>query len=292
MTESAGTEVEIIILDLDGGSMLVECLASIERQTVKPARVILFDNGSKDPVENRVSETSLEILIRRSEVNLGVAGGFNAAMKLVERSFTGFVNNDAVLDAHWIETLVATMESDDRIGAVQSIVMGEGGMVDGTGIEVVDGRFVQRDHGGSLEDAATTPPWGISATAALFRTAALREAALPGGEVFHPSLFAYYEDVELAARLNDLGWKNGYVGEPLAHHKASRSAGALGSRGEKLRIRNRYWVSRLHPGVGSRSALVAEDVRRMAGLALSGRWMSAIRVPSAVLTGLFGTIER
>ena len=42
-------DVDVVVLDLDGGAMLQECLASIARQTLGPNRVIVFDNGSRTP---------------------------------------------------------------------------------------------------------------------------------------------------------------------------------------------------------------------------------------------------
>jgi GT2 family glycosyltransferase len=102
-------------------------------------------------------------------------------------------------------------------------------------------------------------PWGISATAALFRTNALREVAL-SGNVLRPDLFAYYEDVELCARLRDKGWKFKLLPEPLAMHRGSSSAGRLGRAGFRMRVRNRYIVARAHPGVGKVSALFGEDL--------------------------------
>ena len=42
-------DVDVVVLDLDGGAMLERCLASIARQTLPPNRVIVFDNGSRTP---------------------------------------------------------------------------------------------------------------------------------------------------------------------------------------------------------------------------------------------------
>jgi hypothetical protein len=46
-----------------------------------------------------------------------------------------------------------------------------------------------------------------------------------------------------------------------ATHRGSASASILGKRAQRLRTRNRYWVARLHRGVGSIRALLAEDAR-------------------------------
>jgi len=281
------SDVDLIVLDLDGGPLLEECLVSIERQTLAPSRVIVFDNGSRVPVEDRLRRRSANVVIRRSEKNLGFAGGVNAAMDLVSSGIVGLVNNDVVLEPGWLATLRSAVESDENVAAVQSVIRGADGAVDGAGIEVTRGMFRQRFHGRPVDEIDPCPDiWGVSATAALFRREALDAVAIDG-RVFRPSFFAYYEDVELAARLGEAGWLARLVPEVLATHWASSSASSIAALGSKLRVRNRYWVARLHPGTGSITALVFEDARRTLGLVRRGRGGDALRVPLAVAAGLW-----
>src|SRR5262249_42369622 len=100
--------------------------------------------------------------------------------------------------------------------------------------------------------------WGVSATATLYRRAAL------GDRVFDPRFFAYYEDVELCARLHQGGWRTAVLPIDRATHRGSASASILGSRARRLRTRNRYFVARLHRGVGRISALLIEDLKLLA----------------------------
>src|SRR5262245_51137228 len=86
------SDVDVIVLDVDGGAMLRDCLASIAAQTLPPRRVIVFDNGSRTPTPNAV----------RSETNLGFAGGVNAALRHGDAPFVALVNNDVVLDPDWL----------------------------------------------------------------------------------------------------------------------------------------------------------------------------------------------
>jgi GT2 family glycosyltransferase len=81
---------------------------------------------------------------------------------------------------------------------------------------------------------------GISATAALFRTHALNDAAV-GGNILRPDLFAYYEDVKLCARLRAKRWKFKLVPEALTMRGGSFSGGRLGRSGFRMRVHNRIW---------------------------------------------------
>ena len=240
--------IDIIVLDLDGGPMLDECLASIRAQTVQPARVIVFDNGSRTPTPNATA---------RSETNLGFAGGANAALRLSHAPYVALVNNDVVLDPDWIEWVRDALDRDEKLAAVQTIIRRPDGAIDGAGIDISNGTFRQIGHGKSVGSPLSVA-WGVSATATLYRRSAL------GGRMFNERLFAYYEDVELCARLRNDGWRTAVLPVVKATHRGSASAQAHAKR---LRTRNRYLVARMHPGAGRVRSLLWEDAR----LALRGR---------------------
>jgi len=129
------------------------------------------------------------------------------------------------------------------------VIRRDANTIDGAGIDVSDGTIRQ----------ITTPieqPWGVSATAALYRRELLH---------FDERFFAYYEDVELCARLHDEGWQTRVLPVTKATHRGSQSASRVDAK--RLRTRNRYFVARLHPNVARVSALLWEDVR----LLLRGR---------------------
>ncbi len=234
------SDVAVIVLDIGGGEMLRACLDSIAAQTLPPGEVVVWDN---------------------SETNLGFAGGNNEAWKQTTAEFVALVNNDVVLDPDWLETVRAAMT--EGVGAVQTMLRGE----DAAGIDISDGTIRQLVECGGHAAAVgeerrhgrrTPQAWGVSATAALYRRAAV------GDRPFDPRFFAYYEDVELCARLHESGWKTIVLPVVKASHRGSASASILGKDAQRLRTRNRYFVARLHPGVGRIGALLWEDAKLLA----------------------------
>jgi GT2 family glycosyltransferase len=273
------SDVAVIVLDVDGGEMLRACLDSIAAQTLAPSEVIVFDNGSRVPTPNAI----------RSEMNLGFAGGNNEAWKRTTAEYVALVNNDVVLDPDWLATVMEAMTDD--VAAVQTILRASDGTIDGGGIDIADGTIRQiRDEGaegrgqGAGDTVAANPlscalppapsplAWGVSATAALYRRSAV------GERPFDPRFFAYYEDVELCARLHEGGWRTIVLPVVKATHRGSASASVLGKDARRLRTRNRYFVARLHRGVGRISALLWEDAK----LLLKGR-----SSPRGIVQGLF-----
>ena len=266
------TDVSVIVLDLDGGDMLRACLHSIAAQSVPPVEVIVFDNGSREPSQAPGAR------IIRSETNIGFAGGVNEAYRRARGELIALVNNDVVLDRDWLEIVTGSMRDDPAIGAVQTIIRRDESTIDGAGIDISDGTFRQLGHGEpfAVRRSSFADAWGVSATAALYRRSAI------GDRFFDPRFFAYYEDVELCARLHDGGWKTEVLPVIKATHAGSRSAALLGGGALRLRTRNRYWVARRHRGVGRIGALLAEDAR----LLLRGR--SSLR---GMMQGLVGRMK-
>lgn len=248
------SDVDLIVLDVDGGAMLDECLASIRAQTMAPRSIILFDNGSRVPVH----QEGVELI--RSERNIGFTRGVNEAYHRSTAPYVGLVNNDVVLDPDWLAQVRAALERDEKLAAVQTIIRRPDGRIDGAGIDVSDGTFRQIGHGQPVGSPLAVA-WGVSATATLYRRSAL------GDRIFDDRLFAYYEDAELSARLRENGWRTAVLPLIKATHRGSMTAPLLGPRAMRLRTRNRYLVARMHRGAGRIGALLCEDAR----LALRGR---------------------
>jgi GT2 family glycosyltransferase len=242
------SDVDVIVLDIDGGDMLRACIESVRAQTTAVGDIVVFDNGSRVPV-------SLDgARVMRSEANVGFAEGVNRAYATTTAEFVALVNNDVILDRDWLAVVKRAMDADARLGAVQTVIRRNESTIDGAGIGISDGTIRQIGSGQPVGTSLSVA-WGVSATAALFRRRAL------GDKVFDARFFAYYEDVELSARLHAAGWRTFVVPEVKATHRGSASAPVLGKKALRLRTRNRYWVARMHRGTGSVGALLAEDLK-------------------------------
>lgn len=288
MSKSEQAEVDLIVVDWDSGEALLDCLQAIAAQTLLPSRVIIVDNGSRLPVYQRLSKDLLGIpyVIVRNDTNQGITGGINRGMKEVRAPYVAWVDNDAVLAETWLQKLLPAVSGEGKVAGVQSIVLLDKTTIDDAGLTIDQGTFRQLGCGqkvGSLR--SVTQPWGISATAALFRTQALNDVTIHGA-VLRSDLFAHYEDVELCARLRKRGWKFKLVPEALVMHRGSFSVGRLGRAGLRMRVRNRYVVARAHPGVGQISALIAEDAACAIRDLLGAHFSFAMTRVNGVMEGL------
>ena len=194
------------------------------------------------------------VRIIRSETNIGFAAGVNAALEQSTAPYVAVINNDVVLDRDWLAVTRQVLDVDEKAGAVQTIIRRDERTIDGGGIDISDGTFRQAGHGMPI-DTTFLHAWGVSATATLYRRSAI------GARMFEPRFFAYYEDVELSARLHEGGWRTVVAPVVKATHRGSASAPLLGRRAVYLRTRNRYFVARMHRSAGRIRALLVEDMK-------------------------------
>ena len=234
--------VAAVVVNLDGGAMLDACLDALARNA--PASTVVVDNGSQKEELERLEARGV-LLVRLSE-NEGFAGpantGVEAALAEKELPYVAFVNNDCLLEPDYLARCVEALDARPDAAAAQGVVLdGEGRAVDGRGIAWSGrsgrARAVQLGKGEAPPDSsapvAEVP--GVSATAAVYRTAAFRDA---GG--FEESFFAYYEDVDLALRLARAGARFLCVPAARARHLGS----ATGRREPDARWR-RLFANRL-----------------------------------------------
>ena len=171
------SDVSVIVLDIDGGDMLRACLDSIAAQTLPPREVIVFDNASQTPVAERIGfRHALHVF--RSATNLGFAGGNNAAYRHATGEFIALVNNDVTLDRDWLAIVVAALDADPKLAAVQTILRRDETTIDGAGIDISDGTFRQITWERAWERGR---PWERGRLARSSPQTAGETPALPGG---------------------------------------------------------------------------------------------------------------
>jgi len=213
--------VAVVIVSWNSSDELPECLDSVQREGA--SEIIVVDNGSRDGTPELVkAEYPAVTLIRLSE-NRGFAAGCNIGVRASESPYVLFLNADALLEPGYLGTLVAALASDAKAAsAVGKLVYWRDGVryIDSAGIRLcayalrpLDRGYGEPDHG-QYDRACTI--FGPSGAAALYRRSALRDV---GEQAFDEEFFAYYEDVDLAWRLRNKGYRHLYEPRALALHE-------------------------------------------------------------------------
>lgn len=236
------TRVSVIIPNYNGRRFLDPCLGALQRQTYAQEliEVILVDDASTDDSVAYVRERYPQVKIVELARNSGLTTGCNAGARAADGDLLVMLNNDTEPEPGWLAALVDVAEAHPHAGAVASKmllydrrdtlhnagdVMGADGIPRNRGVWEVDrGQY----------DARTEVFGGCGGGVAYRRDA--WEAA--GG--FDERLFMYLEDVDLAWRLQLLGWQARFApAARLYHHLSATGGGTLAS---YYTGRNTVWV--------------------------------------------------
>lgn len=273
----------MVVPTLGRSPLLAACLAALRRDGGEGVEICLVIQGGEgaEPLSSEIEAAADRLL--RSPCNLGFAAATNLGVEACEGEVVGTVNDDVIVEPGWLASLRAALELDPAVAAVQGVNLRylRPEIADGCGLTWnAAWQAVQIDHDRPPPPATASvrEVFGVSATAALFRRAAVEAAARLPGEMFDPRLGSYYEDVDLACRLRANGRRALLVPEARALHAGSTTAHALGSVDRRLIYGNRYLVLAALLGRGfwhRLPRLVARDLADLAHDLGSGRGAGA-----------------
>jgi GT2 family glycosyltransferase len=232
------------------------CLRSVIRSG-DADRVIVVDNGQTldrprlDALVAAVDGDPDQVVLVVPTGNRGFAGGMNAGLSeaiALGADTIGILNDDTEVEPGWLAQLATALAVEgvgaaqpklllvdklgdrdpDRAPVIQSVGMSV--RYDGAGIDVA---FGEPDRG---QYDAVRPIELFTGAATAFDARFLRAV---GG--FDERYFLYYEDIDLARRGTDAGWR--FVNEPasVVHHAMSSTARTVPGLHRYWQERNRLW---------------------------------------------------
>ena len=220
--------VLISIVAYNSDPCLHSCLESLEAQTFRGFRIAIWDNASTDATR-AIIENSRERMgfIHYSNLNLGFCAAHNHLIRSAESDYVLVLNPDVVLEAAFLERMVAWMDRDQSAGSATGKLLrplnssGPGAMLDSTGVYFTPSQR-HFDRGSDQRDAGQYQKpeyvFGASGAAAFYRRRMLEDVR-EGTEYFDESFFTYREDADLAWRAQWMGWRCLYVPEAVAYHE-------------------------------------------------------------------------
>jgi GT2 family glycosyltransferase len=103
--------VSIVTVNYNGKRFLKSLFNSISNLDYpkEKIQVIMVDNGSIDGSVDFVRRGFPQVKIISLSKNVGYAGGNNAAFKKSTGDYIALINNDCIVDKHWLKKMVETM---------------------------------------------------------------------------------------------------------------------------------------------------------------------------------------
>ncbi len=115
----------IVIPNINGKGWLRDSIESVYAQTEQDFELIIVDNGSTDEsLEQARSYCTRDnfTLIENGE-NTGFSHAVNQGIQLAKGEYVVLFNNDAFAEPDWLSELIRTVERDEKIFAVQSLMI-------------------------------------------------------------------------------------------------------------------------------------------------------------------------
>lgn len=115
-------DLSVVIVSFDTQKLLLECLASVEREVRRPiamleSEVIVVDNGSRDGSPRAVREAFPWVELIALEQNVGYARGNNVGLRRARGRVIALLNSDVVLMPGALECAIAALENHPDAGA-------------------------------------------------------------------------------------------------------------------------------------------------------------------------------
>jgi GT2 family glycosyltransferase len=107
-----GARFSVVIVNYNGGTMLLECVLSVVREGVPASQIVLVDNGSRDDSVQAVDSHAVGVQVIRNTCNAGFARAVNQGIERASAEFVLLLNNDARLEPG---ALQAFAEGFDRL---------------------------------------------------------------------------------------------------------------------------------------------------------------------------------
>lgn len=231
--------VTIAIPSLHRPDLTGRCIEFIQKQTLQASEweVVVIENAAP---AGKILPDPLPANTRRIELsgNEGTTGSINRAVAATESRYLLLLNNDIELEPDYIAKLVAALDADSQLGFVTGKLLraterthldgaGDAALMAGAAYRL--GNF-DRDEG---QYDRQMPVLSGCGAAVLYR----REAFVNSGGL-DLDFFAYLDDLDLALRVQLLGYDGLYLPDALAYHIGSATLG------NKLHPRVIEYVSR------------------------------------------------
>lgn len=236
--------VAIAIPALHRPDLTERCIEFIQKQTLPAGEweIVVVENQAQ---AGQILPSPLPPNTRRIELpdNEGTTGSINRAVAASDSRYVLLLNNDVELEPDYLEKLTTALDADPKLGFATGKLLratqrthldgaGDAMLLAGAGYRI---GHLDRDDG--QFDRARPVLAGCGA-AVLYR----RDAFVNGGAL-DSDFFAYLDDLDLALRVQLLGYSGLYLPKAIAYHIGSATLGGpLHPRVIELITRNQVWL--------------------------------------------------
>lgn len=253
-------KLAIILINWNSFELTKDTLESLQQTTYTNYDCIVVDNGSEDGSGDLIEKTFPNCVVIKSAANKGFTGGNNIGMDYALQNgyeYIMMLNNDVAVEPNFLEPLIARLDQDATVGAVQPLIYfhHDRNLIWNAGSRYLSWiglpltlMYFRKDPLRLQINMQKKIDW-ITGCAFMIRASVLRKT----GTLKEP-YFIYFEDVDLSFRIKQAGYQLGYVSESVIYHiagmshksKTKEKEGFLNPKVHYLNGRNRIWFLKVH----------------------------------------------
>lgn len=211
--------VTAVVLCWNDAPRVSQLLAGMSRQTARPDRVVVVDNGSRGGAPCFASLVALDVEVLALPDNVGFAAAANRGIERAMQLGAGWVwllNSDLEIPINALAALRSAARREDRCGMVGAVLLGPNGELQARGGGRVDLASGLSRHVTSPTEAADY----LSGACLLLNVEMLWDIGL-----FDEGYFFYWEDVDLGYRAAQRGWTLKVADDCRVVHQEAASLG-------------------------------------------------------------------
>ncbi|MCS6969262.1 MAG: glycosyltransferase family 2 protein [Cytophagales bacterium] len=245
MKHTSPPTTAIVILNYNGAKLLTQYLPIVIDCSPSWSSIIVADNGSSDNSLAILQQHFPSVKIISLGRNYGFAQGYNLALQQIQADYCVLLNSDVKVTPSWLEPLIDTMESNEKIFACQPKILSllhpshfeyagaAGGFIDWLGYPFCRGRLfstLEKDEGQYDQPARI---FWASGACMVVRTKLFKQL---GG--FDEDFFAHMEEVDLCWRAKNAGYEVVYCPFSRVYHLGGSTLDYQSPRKTYLNFRN------------------------------------------------------
>lgn len=213
--------VSVIIVAAGNKEYFLPLIDSIKKQTYPEIEIIVVYNPVNAGFSQQIYADYPDITLYASPKNLYYCQALNKGIELSRGDFLLCLNDDVILDKMFIGEALRGFSIDKKIGMVSGkILRANGKTIDSTGLFLSHLRTA-KERGYGLCDTGKFEKegyiFGVNGAVAFYRKEMLEQTKI-GLEYFDPDFRIFYEDLDIAWRAQNFGWRGYYTPKAIAYH--------------------------------------------------------------------------
>ncbi len=237
-------EISVVIPIYNGKKFIKPSLDSLFNQSFRNFEAIVIDNGSQDDTENFIKINYPQVIFIKNKNNFGVSKARNQGISIASGDWVLSLDCDVILQNGFLSQIHQAIQTlPPGIGMIQpKILKTNPGIIYSCGVALSFlRRFYDIGKGSSDGQKFNEPKYvfGSCSAAAVYKRDMLEEIKENTG-YFDERFFFLVEDVDLAWRAQNRGWKALFYPAALCKHSGNSSAFGKKVR-QYLCLRNRYY---------------------------------------------------